>query len=399
MSFAQSFPSWFWTGSPSTRVASVPRDARVDLFRGLALIAIFIDHVAGNWASRLTPSAMGLSDAAEYFVLLAGFSAALAYGSVIDKRGFVTGSAQVVARIWKLYTAHLGLFVFTAVTVALMAVKFGNPLYFEHVAIVPFFQDPTNAIWQTAALVFLPNYLDILPLYIVLLAMAPMLWVMARIAPALALGASVSLYAVAWSFDLALPNMATGGSWFFNPFAWQLLFTIGLVSGHAALSGIALPRHALLLVLAGGIVLIGLVNSAPWVIIPGFESLALPDLWRIDPDKTNLSPWRLAHALALAYLVARLVPRDAAWLKSAIGRALDDCGRQSLPLFCLGVILSLVGTVVLFEISRAWPMQFVVNVVGIGLLLTAGRVLQWYRAATAKEPAPRNAVRDEVKTA
>jgi hypothetical protein len=135
------------------------------------------------------------------------------------------------------------------------------------------------------------------------------------------------------------------------------------------------------------------------VIIPGFESLALPDLWRIDPDKTNLSPWRLAHALALAYLVARLVPRDAAWLKSAIGRALDDCGRQSLPLFCLGVILSLVGTVVLFEISRAWPMQFVVNVVGIGLLLTAGRVLQWYRAATAKEPAPRNAVRDEVKTA
>ncbi|QCK84302.1 OpgC domain-containing protein [Phreatobacter aquaticus] len=399
MSFAQSFPSWFWTGGPSTRVASVPRDARVDLFRGIALIAIFIDHVAGNWLSRVTPSAMGLSDAAEYFVLLAGFSAALAYGAVIDKRGFVTGSAQVVARIWKLYTAHIGLFVFTAVTVAIMAVKFGNPLYFDHVAIVPFFQDPANAIWQIAALVFLPNYLDILPLYIVLLAMAPMLWVLARIAPALALGVSVSLYAAAWSIDFALPNLATGGVWFFNPFAWQLLFTIGLIAGHATLSGIALPRNALLLVLASGVVLLGLVNSAPWAIIPGLENLALPDLWRLDPDKTNLSPWRLAHALSLAYLVARFVPRDAAWMKSAIGRALDDCGRQSLPLFCLGVILSLAGTVALFEISRAWPMQIAVNLVGIGLLLTAGRVLQWYRAATAKEPAPRNAVRDEVKAA
>lgn len=392
------FTSWFWTGSAPLRGPSVPRDPRVDLFRGLALVAIFIDHVAGNWLSRITPSAMGLSDAAEYFVLLAGFSAALAYGAVIDRRGLVTGSAQVVARIWKLYTAHLGLFVFTAVAVAVMAVRFGNPLYYEHVALVPFFQDPANAIWQTAALVFLPNYLDILPLYIVLLAMVPALWVTARVAPALALVASGALYGAAWYFDLSLPNLATGGVWFFNPFAWQLLFTIGLVAGDATLKGVSLPRGPLLLVLAVGIVLLGLVNSAPWSIIPGLEGLALPDLWRLDPDKTNLSPWRLAHALSLAYLVARFVPRDAGWMKSAIGRALDDCGRQSLPLFCLGVILSLAGTMVLFEIGRDWPMQLMVNLVGIGLLLIAGRVLQWYRTTTAKQPVPQAVVRDEVRT-
>jgi hypothetical protein len=392
------FTSWFWTGSAPLRGPSVPRDPRVDLFRGLALVAIFIDHVAGNWLSRITPSAMGLSDAAEYFVLLAGFSAALAYGAVIDRRGLVTGSAQVVARIWKLYTAHLGLFVFTAVAVAVMAVRFGNPLYYEHVALVPFFQDPANAIWQTAALVFLPNYLDILPLYIVLLAMVPALWVTARVAPALALVASGALYGAAWYFDLSLPNLATGGVWFFNPFAWQLLFTIGLVAGDATIKGVSLPRGPLLLVLAVGIGLLGLVNSAPWSIIPGLDGLALPDLWRLDPDKTNLSPWRLAHALSLAYLVARFVPRDAGWMKSAIGRALDDCGRQSLPLFCLGVILSLAGTMVLFEIGRDWPMQLMVNLVGIGLLLIAGRVLQWYRTTTAKQPVPQAVVRDEVRT-
>ncbi len=61
---------------------------------------------------------------------------------MIDRRSFITGSAQVVARIWKLYLAHLGLFVFTAVAVAFMAVRFGNPLYYEHVSILAFFQDP-----------------------------------------------------------------------------------------------------------------------------------------------------------------------------------------------------------------------------------------------------------------
>ena len=173
MSAQTSLRSWFLFGAAPASPVRVERDVRVDIFRGLSLLIIFVDHVAGNVLMRITPTSLGFSDAAEYFVLLAGFSAALAYGAVIDRRSFVTGSAQVVARIWKLYLAHLGLFVFTAVAVAFMAVRFGNPLYYEHVSILPFFQDPATTILQTAALVFLPTYLDILPLYIVLLAMLP----------------------------------------------------------------------------------------------------------------------------------------------------------------------------------------------------------------------------------
>ena len=389
--------AWFWQGATAPGAGPVARDSRVDIFRGLALLIIFVDHVAGNWLSRVTPSAMGLSDAAEYFVLLAGYSAAFAYGTAIDRRGLVAGSAQVVARIWRLYTAHLGLFIFMAAAVALMALKVGNPLYYEHVAILPFFQDTANSILAMAVLLFLPNYLDILPLYIVLLAMLPMLWVMARRAPALALAASLALYAASWYFELAIPNLPTGGVWFFNPFAWQLIFTIGLIAGHAALNGVGLGQSRLLLALAVAIVAAGLVNAAPWAFIPGLENLSLPDLWRLDPDKTNLSLWRLVHALALAYLVSRLVSVDAAWMRGRLGRLLDDCGRHSLPLFCLGVILSLVGTFVFFEIGRGPVMQILVNLVGLGLLFGAGRVLQWYKTATVKTLAGRPAVLSEVR--
>lgn len=397
MNGSPSFAAWFWHGATAPAARPAARDSRVDVFRGLALLIIFIDHVAGNWLSRVTPSAMGLSDAAEYFVLLAGYSAAFAYGTTIDQRGLVAGSAQVVARIWRLYTAHLGLFVFMAAAVALMAVKVGNPLYYEHVAILPFFQDTANSILAMAVLLFLPNYLDILPLYIVLLAMLPMLWVMARRAPALALAASLALYAASWYFELAIPNLPTGGVWFFNPFAWQLIFTIGLIAGHAALNGVGLGQSRLLLALAVAIVAAGLVNAAPWAFIPGLENLSLPDLWRLDPDKTNLSLWRLVHALALAYLVSRLVSVDAAWMRGRLGRLLDDCGRHSLPLFCLGVILSLVGTFVFFEIGRGPVMQILVNLVGLGLLFGAGRVLQWYKTATVKTLAGRPAVLSEVR--
>jgi hypothetical protein len=398
MNPAPAFGSWFWFGASPGGAVRIERDVRVDVFRGLALLIIFIDHVAGNVLIRFTLTSMGFSDAAEAFVLLAGFSAALAYGAVMDRRGWVTGSAQVVARIWKLYLAHLALFVFTAVAVAFMAVQFGNPLYYEHVSILPFFQDPATTILQTVALLFLPNYLDILPLYIVLLALLPALWVLARLAPAIAIVTSVAIYVAAWQFGWALPNLSTGGVWFFNPFAWQLIFTVGVVAGHALMSGVALPRSPWLTSVAVAVVVFGLVSAAPWAVIAGFEGAVLPDEWRLDLDKTNLSLWRFAHALSLAYLVAAHVPRDAAWLRGTIGTQLERAGRHSLPLFCFGVILSLLGTFALTEIGRGWVMQFAVNFVGISSLLLMAFVLEWYRGATAKVPAVSTQA-GEVKTA
>ena len=68
--------------------------------------------------------------------------------------------------------------------------------------------------------------MDVLPLYIVLMVFfPPVLWLLRRKAD-LALALSVALYAVTWEFELALPSYPSG-SWFFNPYAWQLLFVFG----------------------------------------------------------------------------------------------------------------------------------------------------------------------------
>jgi hypothetical protein len=267
------------------------------------------------------------------------------------------------------------------------------------VSILPFFQDPATTILQIAALLFLPNYLDILPLYVVLLAMLPALWVLTRLAPAVALIASAGLYGAAWMLEWTIPNLSTGGSWFFNPFAWQLIFTFGLVCGHATLRGVSLPRHWAISAAAGAVVAYGLLSAAPWSLIPGFGGLVLPDDFRLDLDKTNLSLWRLAHALSLAYLIARFVPTDASWMKSLPGRLLEEAGRHSLALFCLGVILSLLGTFVFYEIGRDATMQALVNVAGIAILLMSAQVLQWYRRVTQKVQPQKTKALDEARPA
>ena len=81
-------------------------------------------------------------------------------------------------------------------------------------------------IIQALLLRFRPTNMDVLPLYIVLMVFfPPVLWLLRRKAD-LALALSVALYAVTWEFELALPSYPSG-SWFFNPYAWQLLFVFG----------------------------------------------------------------------------------------------------------------------------------------------------------------------------
>src|SRR5262245_601594 len=85
------------------------RDLRIDFFRGLALIFIFIDHVPDNKLANFTLRNFGFADAAEVFVLLAGFSAVLAYGRTFDTQGFQAGATRVWKRARDIYVWHIGL--------------------------------------------------------------------------------------------------------------------------------------------------------------------------------------------------------------------------------------------------------------------------------------------------
>lgn len=360
--------------------APVGRDARIDAVRGLALLVIFINHMPGNIVASAMPHNFGFSDAADIFVLLAGVSAVLAYGALIERRGLGMGAVRIGARLWTLYIAHIAVFLIVCGVVARAVTGTHNPLYIEAINIQPFFQDTPAAVVDALTLTYQPYYLDILPLYIVLLALFPLVYALVRISPALALVVSAAIWQGAVHLDLNFPNSGAAG-WFFNPFAWQFLFTLGVVIGRCALLRIAAPRSLLLDILAIGFLacalMVKLSSGNPF-------GIALLNDWienlQIGSDKTNLAAVRVLHLSALAWLFIRFVPPGSAMVSGVIGRNLAVMGRHSLEVFCAGVVLSIAGQIILAETYFALGVQLLVCLTGISMLLGLGMFLSWYQS-------------------
>jgi hypothetical protein len=202
------------------------RDLRLDLFRGFALWLIFLDHIPSNAVSWITIRNYGFSDATEIFVFISGYTAAFVYGRAMREHGFMVAGARVLKRAWQIYVAHVFLFAIYLAEISYVAHSFDNPLYTEEMGVLDFLKNPDVTIIQALLLKFKPVNMDVLPLYIVLLAgFAPMLWLLSR-APSAALIASAGLYTLMWAFDWNFPAYPSGG-WVFNPLAWQLLFVFG----------------------------------------------------------------------------------------------------------------------------------------------------------------------------
>src|SRR5207342_3231464 len=206
-----------------TLTAPTERDLRLDLFRGLALWLIFLDHVPNNIVAWFTIRNYGFSDATEIFIFISGYTAAFVYGRAMVERGFIVAGARILKRAWQIYVAHVFLFSIYIAEIAYVASSFDNPLYAEEMNALDFLKTPDVTIIQALLLKFKPANMDVLPLYIVLLMMFPaMLWVLLR-APAVGLGASLLLYVLTWEYGWNFASYPSG-HWFFNPMAWQLLF-------------------------------------------------------------------------------------------------------------------------------------------------------------------------------
>lgn len=387
---ASRFGHFLLFGRPDSaypQLAPAQRDLRIDIVRGLALLIIFINHMPGHVLAALTPHNFGFSDAADAFVLLAGISATLAYGGVIERKGLRAGWLKILARLRTLYIAHIAVFLLVCGIVATAVTRTQNSLYFEMINIQPFFANIGWGLWSTLTLSYQPSFLDILPLYIVLLALLPVLYLGVRVSPALTLAGSAILWQGVGYFGLNLPNSGASG-WFFNPFAWQFLFCLGVVMGRAAQLGLAAPNLRSLDCLAVVVIL-----AALFLKTASGNPLGIPALddWvfhiQIGADKTNLGPSRVLHVLALAWLVIRLLPRNAAVLTSAAMKPFAAMGRHSLEVFSVGTVLSITGQIILAEAQYDLQAQLLVAAVG-GIILTGlGIFLTWYQSFTRRAPA------------
>ena len=366
--------------APSSTVP--PRDLRLDFFRGLALICIFIDHIQENYLNYFTLSAIGFFDAAEVFIFISGFTAALVYGRSMAVRGVLIASVQVLRRAWQLYVAHIFLFMIFIAEVSYTVNAFNSPMYNEEMGVGDFLEHPHIAVVHALLLQFQPTYLDILPLYIVMLLIFPVVLLCLRWRPLMALIPSALIYLAVQFFNIDTPSYPPGNVWTFNPLAWQFLFILGAVLGATATRPGARARLIEIafwpsLVIAAVVLVIRLTWTVHgfWDAVP---ALFLRYLWPIN--KSNLSPLRLISFLAMVMLVARWISPQTGFLRSVAARPLVLCGRHSLEIFCLSILLSVLGHFLMSEFNAGFTMQFAVNVVGIAAMCLTAGMLDWYRA-------------------
>ena len=366
------------------------RDLRLDLFRGIALWLIFLDHIPTNIVNWITIRNYGFSDATEIFIFISGYTAAFVYSKAMRERGFMVAGARILRRAWQIYVAHIFLFAIFMAEIAYVQSSSVNPVYAEEVNALDFMQHPDETIIQALLLKFKPSYMDVLPLYIVLLLIfPPILWLLQR-RPTAALGISVVLYASNWHYGWNLKSYPAG-EWFFNPLAWQLMFVFGAwcaLGGADRLSRVLRSRVTLGVAIAYLVFAFAIAMTwyFPRLDTWSFSHLGIhtPPLWLSDwmypIDKTNLDVLRFAHFLALAAITVYLVQRDAPWLKSKYLRPAILCGQHSLEIFCLGVFLAFAAHFITVEFYPGVAMQVLVSVVGVGTMIGTAALISWYKA-------------------
>ncbi|MFL6809364.1 MAG: OpgC domain-containing protein [Bradyrhizobium canariense] len=354
------------------------RDLRLDLFRGIANWAIFLDHIPDNVVNWITTRNYGFSDAADLFVFISGYTASFVYARMMLERGFLVGATRLTKRVWQLYVAHIILFVIYIASISYLALRFGDSEMINEFNVAGLVDNATETLRQGLFLRFKPLNLDVLPLYIVLMGLfPPVLWFMLR-KPDLTMALSIVLWLTARHFGLNL-NAYPAGQWYFNPYCWQVLFVFGAwCAMGGARRSMALINAPVTLWLCLGYMLFALVMT----MAGRFPTLGgmFPE-WLFSAfnpnDKTNLAPYRFIHFVVIVILVIRFLPKDWPGLEWKGFDPIIVCGQQSLAVFCVGVFLSFVGHFELSMSSGSLFAQIFVSVAGIAIMTTVAYYISW----------------------
>ncbi|SEI06145.1 OpgC domain-containing protein [Pseudomonas fuscovaginae UPB0736] len=357
------------------------RDPRIDFFRGLALIFIFWDHVPHNPLGQITLRNIGFSDAAEVFVFLAGYAAILAYGKILQRDGYLIACVKILRRAWVLYVVHIFLLAMLMGIVFFANSHVETRDLIQEMGLQHFVSHPEQALTDELLLRFKPNLMDPLPLYIVLLLGLPLVLPLLLRQPMAVVAASLTVYLLAPLLGWNLAAIGDG-VWYFNPVTWQLLFILG---GAAALHSQRpqLPDHRPLarqplFVVAATYALVAGVLTVSWR-WPQIHDALMPATlsnWLYPISKTDLSPVRLLHFLALAYVTAKLLPTGK-WTHHWLARQTCRMGRYSLEVFCLGVLLAPLADMVNAIADDAFAMQVCTALAGAGLMALLGAWLDF----------------------
>lgn len=368
------------------------RDVRLDFFRGIAMFIILIAHIPGNWLTLWIPARFGFSDATEIFVFCSGMASALAFGKIFREQGNLMGTARISFRVWQIYWAHVCLFL--AIAAAMVVLKSAFPEgrdYVGQLNLYPFFNDPQPNLVGLLTLTYVPNYFDVLPMYMGILVLLPLVVMLAKVKPWLAGVFVVGLWLAATVFDLNFPAEPwSERQWFFNPLGWQLIF----FTGFAFMSGwLPAPPVDWRLILLAVVIILATVpfayfrafNHLPW-------ALEWRKEWTVLFDKTNFGILRYVHFLALAYVSwalagpkgRRLTPGGRsnlfAQLWARLLAVILKVGQQSLAVFIGSMFLARLLGALLDQVGRSHFSMAWVNLFGALLIIGVAYGAAWYKS-------------------
>lgn len=360
-----------------------PRDPRLDFFRGVGMLIILLAHIPSDGWALWIPARFGFSDATEMFVFQSGMASAIAFGSTFDRSGALMLIARIAQRIWQIFWAHIVVFIVVAAIMVVAGTRYDGVSYVDSLNLVPFIKDPGNLLVGLLTLTYVPNYFDILPMYIVILALMPVMILASKIQRFLPFALMISLW-LATQFGLTrLPAEPwSDRPWFFNPFGWQLLFFTGFFLMRGSLPAPRFDRR--LMALAVGVVVLTIPFA--WVrfqeVHPFFQMAAT----RLAPwtDKTNFGPLRFVHFMALCYIAVNLVGEKGSRLRGPVVRVLTVVGQQSLAVFITGMVIAQPIGIALDHAGRTTDAEAIGNLFGFGVLIATAYLVRWFKSSPWK---------------
>ena len=395
---------------PAATVSAAPaattRDPRLDFFRGIAMYIILIAHIPGNAWTGWIPARFGYSDATEIFVFCSGMASAIAFGGSFLRKGWWMGTARVGFRIWQVYWAHICLFFFTAMCMAALD-TYGSfeKTYINSLNLQHFFNDPASQIVGMFTLTYVPNYFDILPMYLVVLALMPLFMALSGLGFTAVAAASIAIWFGANAGWLWLPAEPwSDREWFFNPFGWQLLFFTGFAFMRGWLPQPPVTR-GLIWLAAAFVILSAPIGS--WKVFT-WVNAAFPDLgdalrgvWRWFRlfqentgfnlrGKTDFGIMRYLHFLSLAYLAWVAVGVDG-WRLKAVANGvmgwagtqglsvITKVGQQSLAVFVFSMALARLLGFALDQLERTPATWALINLGGFCLITLCAYAAAWFK--------------------
>ncbi|WP_299296252.1 OpgC domain-containing protein [uncultured Tateyamaria sp.] len=392
------------------------RDVRLDFFRGLAMFIILFAHTPGNFLTSWIPARFGFSDATEIFVFCSGMASAIAFGATFDRAGWLLGTARVIYRIWQVYWAHIGLFFATAAMLAFLTnLDATTRNYWGQLNLWMLFVEHSEGLWETPDMLFrfmtlqwVPNLFDILPMYMVILAMMPIVIVLGDRHIGLLAAASLIIWFLAqrkFTESLGLPYLNFTAEpwvgnddwqrrWFLNPFGWQLVFFTGFAFMRGWLP--KPPVNALLMGIAAFFVLANVPLSNIGVREFGFDWARE---WRVDNrqwiSKSDFGLLRYVQFLSLAYLAwviagdkgHRLITKGTGLAARVWQRTLAiilRVGQQSLAVFVVSIFVARFNGFAMDMLGRDTGTVLAVNAFGCGCLILTAYLAGWFKTTPWK---------------